>query len=83
MENPRSFRRHVVASISFKHQDGKNVMVRVTGLQVCLDQGAVKEFYRPSEQQWIDPLKDPVRKRSGQSLSITFDNKRRNNYKLS
>ncbi len=67
----------------FKHQDGKNDMVRVTGLQVCLDQGAVQEFYRPFEKQWIDPLKDPVRKRSGQSLPITFDNRRRNNYKLS
>jgi len=45
-------------------------MVRVTGLQVCLDQGAVKEFYRSSEQQWIDPLKDPVKK---EIWSIAFN----------
>ena len=62
--------------IRFKHKDGKFDIVRINGLQVCLDHGTVKEFYRPSEHQWINPLKDPIRVRSDQSIPITFDYRR-------
>ena len=40
-------------------RDAKFDIVRINGLQACLDHGTVREFYRPSEEQWIDPLKDP------------------------
>ncbi|MGO9379054.1 MAG: GSU3473 family protein [Dissulfurispiraceae bacterium] len=67
-----------MAFIRFKHQNGKSDIVRTFGLQTCIDQGIVKEFYRPSEKRWIDPLKDPVRKRSG-AFDITTPDRRRNN----
>ena len=70
--------RHIMAFIRFKHQDGKIDIVRTFGLQTCLDQGFVKEFYRPSEKRWIDPLKDPIRKKSS-VLHITEPDRRRNN----
>ena len=70
--------RHIMAFIRFKHQNGKIDIVRTFGLQTCLDQGFVKEFYRPSEKRWIDPLKDPIRKRSS-VLRITEPDRRKNN----
>jgi hypothetical protein len=36
----------------------------------------VKEFYRPSEKRWVDPLKDPVRKRSDASFPIIADRRK-------
>jgi hypothetical protein len=62
-----------MAFIKFKHLDGKYDIVRVVGLQLCLDQGMVKEFYRPSEKRWIDPLIDPIRKRSDPSFPTMSD----------
>jgi hypothetical protein len=62
--------------IRFKHQDGKFDIVRINGLQACLDHGTVREFYRPSEEQWIDPLKDPIKMRCDRSIPIKFDKRR-------
>ena len=67
-----------MAFIRFKHQDDKYDIVRVNGLQLCLDRGMVKEFFRPSERRWIDPLKDPIRKRSDPS-TLTIPDRRSNN----
>jgi hypothetical protein len=66
-----------MAFIRFKHQDDKYDIVRVNGLQLCLDRGMVKEFFRPSERRWIDPLKDPIRKRSDSS-TFTMPDRRSN-----
>jgi hypothetical protein len=65
--------------IRFKHQNGKYDIVRFNGLQPCLDHGTVKEFYRPFEERWIDPFKDPTRKRSDESIQITSDRRSNNN----
>ncbi len=68
-----NYLRHVMTSIRFKHKDGKYDMVNANGLQACLNRSMVKEFYRPSEKRWIDPLKDPVRKRYDSSYPAVYD----------
>lgn len=68
----------IMAFIRFRHQDDKYDIVRVTGLQLCLDQGIVKEFYRPSEGRWIDPLKNPIRKRASDPSILTMPDRRSN-----
>ena len=62
-----------MTSIRFKHPDETYDMVNDVGLQVCLNRRMVKEFYRPSEKRWIDPLKDPVRKRSDPAFPTNSD----------
>jgi len=62
-----------MTTIRFKNQDEEYDMVNDIGLQSCLNRGVVKEFYRPSEKRWIDPLKDPIRKRSDSSFSAAAD----------
>jgi len=66
-----------MTTIRFINQDGKYDMVSgAIGLQVCLDRSMVKEFYRPSEDRWIDPLKDPIRRRPDPSFPTTSDRRR-------
>ncbi|HXW69272.1 MAG TPA: hypothetical protein VEJ88_06655 [Dissulfurispiraceae bacterium] len=62
-----------MTSIRFRHHDDKYDMVNASGLQTCIDRGIVKEFYRPSEKRWIDPLKDPIRKNSDSSFPASSD----------
>lgn len=59
--------------IRFKHQDETYDLVSTIGLQACLNRGIVKEFYRPSEKRWINPLKDPIRKRPNPSFPAEAD----------
>ncbi len=65
-----------MASIRFKRQDEKYDMVNAIGLQACINHSEVKEFYRPSEKRWIDPLKDRIRKRADPTFPTASDRRK-------
>jgi hypothetical protein len=66
--------------IKFRHHNGKHDMVNFNGLQLCIDQGVVREFYRPSEKQWVNPIIGPIRKKSDQSIQNAGGDRRNINY---